>query len=233
MATQTWAGALDEYRYPVDLARFTGADEHPSWFDLDAKPGDRLKTMEFEARFRELAQHHLEAWGEVAFWKLYTMPLVRNGTTRRVLDVQVRPNELWSACMDYIKEGSRRSFRGFRSRLFASPVVATAATFPAFICPERFPMVDTQITRWALENGHLHGYSGIGGPDLEQVPALKAGRVLTESHWPFIESWIAWCRFTARELNRRTGCAWRARDVEMAVFRAQRGNLRLTPLTLR
>ena len=127
-------------------------------------------------------------WGEVAFWKLYKMPLVRNGTTQRVLDVRVRPNELWSACMDYIQEGSRKSFSTFRSRLFASPGVATAATFPAFICPERFPMVDTQITRWALESGHLHCYSGIDGPDLERVPALQAGQVLKEHHWPFIES---------------------------------------------
>ncbi len=231
MATETWARALDEYRYPVDLARFSGADEHASWFDLDTKPGDRLKTTGFEDRFREQAQHRLEVWGEVAFWKLYTMPQVRNRTTQRVLDVRVRPDELWSACMDYIDAGSKKSFSTFRSRLFASPGVATAATFPAFICPERFPMVDTQITRWALENGHLHCYSGIGGPDLERVRALQAGQVLTERHWPFIESWIAWCRFTARELNRRTACAWRARDVEMAVFTAQRADLWLTPLT--
>ena len=230
MATETWARALDKYRYRVDLTRFTGADEHPSWFDLDTRPGDRLKTIEFEDRFREQAQRRLEVWGEVAFWKLYTMPHVRDGTTQRVLDVRVRPDELWSACMDYIEVGSRKAFSTFRSKLFASRGVAAAATFPAFICPERFPMVDTQITRWALENGHLHGYSGIGGPDLEQVPALKAG-VLKESHWPFIESWIAWCRFTAGELNRRAGCAWRARDVEMAVFTAQRFDLRLTPLT--
>ena len=181
MATKTWARALDEYRYPVDLARFTGADKHPSWFDLDTKPGDRLKTTGFEDRFREQAQHRLEVWGEVAFWKLYTMPQVRNRTTQRVLDVRVRPNELWSACMDYIEDGSRKSFRTFRSRLFASRGVATAATFPAFICPERFPMVDTQITRWALKNSRRHCYSGIGGPDLEQVPTLKAERVLTES----------------------------------------------------
>ena len=230
METETWAKGLDSYRYPVDLMRFTSAHKHPSWFDLDIEPGDRLKTMEFEARFREQAQHHLEAWGEVTFWKLYTMPLVRNGTTQQVLDVRVRPNELWSACMDYIETGSRKSFSTFRSKLFGSPVVATAATFPAFICPERFPMVDTQITRWAGNNGQFHCYSRIGGPDLEQVPVLKTGNVLLESHWPFIESWIAWCRFTAQALTRRMGCIWRARDVEMAVFTAQKSGLPLSPL---
>ena len=63
--------------------------------------------MGFEARFREHAGHHLEVWGEVVFWKLYTMGLVRNGTTQKVLDLGVPPDELWSACTDYIENGSK------------------------------------------------------------------------------------------------------------------------------
>ena len=227
---ETWKTALDEYRYPVDLTHFTGAWEDQNWFNVRIEPGDRIQTMEFEARFRDQARFHLKAWGEVVFWKLYTMGLVRNGTTQRVLDAGVPSDELWSACTDYIENGSKESFRTFRSKLFDSGVVATAATFPAFICPERFPMVDRQITRWASKKGDLHRYSGVGGPDLECVPALKQG-VLMESHWQFIQSWIAWCRFTARELSQRTGFAWRARDVEMAVFTAQKRELSLTPLT--
>ena len=76
----------------------------------------------------------------------------------------------------------------------------------------------------------MRGPGYVGGGDLECVPALKQG-VLMESHWQFIQSWIAWCRFTARELSQRTGFAWRARDVEMAVFTAQKRELSLTPLT--
>ena len=227
---ETWKAALDKYQYPVDLRQFTGAREHQNWFNLESRAGDRLWTMGFEARFREHAGHHLEAWGEVVFWKLYTMGLVRNGTTQQVLDSGVSPDELWSACTDYIENGSKTSFRIFRRKLIGTPVVATAATFPAFICPERFPMVDRQITRWASKNGHLHRYSGVGGPDLECVPALKKS-VLTDSHWQFIQSWIAWCRFTARELSQLTALAWRARDVEIAVFTAQRDNRPLSPLT--
>ena len=229
-AAETWKTALDKYRYPFDLTDFTGTREHQNWFNLENQAGNRLQTMGFEARFREHAGHHLEVWGEVVFWKLYSMGLVRNGTAQKVLDLGVPPDELWSACTDYIDNGSKESFRAFRSKLFATSVVATAATFPAFICPERFPMVDKQITRWASKNGHLHRYSGVGGPDLECVPALKQG-VLMEIHWQFIQSWIAWCRFTARELGQRTGFAWRARDVEMAVFTAQKRELSLTPLT--
>ena len=223
--------ALAQYQYPVDLTRFTGALEDQNWFNVRIEPGDRIQTMEFEARFREHARFHLKAWGEVVFWKLYTIGIARNKTTQQVLDSGVSPDELWSACTDYIENGSKESFEALRRKLFRSGV-AVAATFPAFICPERFPMVDRQVTRWASKNGHLHRYSGVGGPDLECVPALKQG-VLTESHWQFIQSWIAWCRFTARELSQRTGFAWRARDVEMAVFTAQRSRSRLplTPLT--
>ena len=228
---ETWTMALEQYRFPVDLTRFTGVQEHPGWFNLNIEPGDRLQTMRYEARFREQARHHLTAWGEVVFWKLYTIGIARNRTTQRVLDSKVPPDTLWSACTDYIESGKLESFKALRSKLFGAPVVATAATFSAFICPERFPMVDRQVTRWASDNGHLHRYSGVGGPDLECVPVLKTGVVLTESHWRFIESWIAWCRFTAQKLRTRTGFAWRARDVEMAVFTAQRSRLPLTPLT--
>lgn len=109
-----------------------------------------------------------------------------------------------------------------RSKLFREPVVATAATFPAFICPEKFPMVYTQIARWVRENGDLHGYPG----DIDQVPTAA----IKETHWPFVISWIAWCRTVAGELSRGTGFSWRARDVEMAVFTAQRCGLELNPV---
>ena len=82
----TWKRALDAYRYPVDLGRFTGARECPGWFELSIDPGDPLQTLGFETRFRGQARHHREAWGEVVFWKLYMMPPARNGKTQDVLD---------------------------------------------------------------------------------------------------------------------------------------------------
>ena len=156
--------------------------------------------------------------------------------TRVELRVEFRvqgaaPADLWSSCANYIANPNLASFRAFRCKLFKQPVVATAATFPAFICPDRFPMVDTQITRWASENSGAHRYSGVGGPDLECVPALRPGAVLRERDWRFVESWIAWCQFTAGILSQRTARPWRARDVEMAVFSAQRRHdLTLKPL---
>ena len=145
------------------------------------------------------------------FWKLYTGPFgAAHRTADKLLGAGASPADLWSSCSAYVENPSLESFRAFRRKLFTTPVVATAATFPAFICPERFPMVDKQVTKWALENG-------------------SGGDVLRESHWPFVESWIAWCQFTAGKLSQCSGCTWRARDVEMAVFTAQRAR-KLDPL---
>ena len=230
---ETWERALDSYRYPVDLTDFPDVQKHRGWFDLKIVPGNRPQTMSFETRFRAQALDHLEAWGEVVFWKLFS-----GGTGRAakragaLLGSGAAPADLWSSCANYIANPNLKSFRAFRCKLFTQPVVATAATFPAFICPERFPMVDTKVTRWASENSSAHRYSGVGGPDLECVPELLPGAVLRESHWRFVESWIAWCQFTAAILAQLTGRAWRARDVEMAVFSAQKShNLTLRPLT--
>ena len=232
MDAETWERALDSYRYPVDLTDFRDAQKHRGWFDLKIVPGNLSQTMSFETRFRAEARDHLEAWGEVVFWKLLS-----GGTGRAAKRVDAllgsgaAPADLWSSCANYIANPNLASFRAFRCKLFKQPVVATAATFPAFICPDRFPMVDTQITRWASENSGAHRYSGVGGPDLECVPALRPGAVLRERDWRFVESWIAWCQFTAGILSQRTARPWRARDVEMAVFSAQRRHdLTLKPL---
>ena len=217
----TWKRALDEYRYPVDLRKFAGAPEHDGWFELNICPGDPLQTMGFEARFRKQACHHRETWAEVAFWKLFTIPPAKNKGAQNVLDSSVCPADLYSSCMEYIEKPSLASFGAFKQILGVhGPGIALAATFPAFLCPDRFPMVDTQVTKWALQNHSKHNYSAIGGPDLLCLPDLDG--VLGESHWPFVESWMAWCRFTASKLSQRAGCVWRSRDVEMAVFTAQR-----------
>ena len=170
----TWKRALDEYRYPVDLRKFSGAPECDGWFELNICPGDPLQTMGFECRFREQARHHREAWGELVFWKLFTIPPARNQRAQRVLDLEVRPAELWSSCMNYIDKSDLASFRAFKRVLrVQGSGVALAATFPAFLCPDRFPMVDTQVTKWALDNHAKHTYSAIGGPDLVSVPSRR------------------------------------------------------------
>ena len=229
----TWKQARDAYCYPVDLRKFTGASKYRGWFKENIKPGDRCRTMAFQDRFRKYGPDNLEAWGEVVFWKNYKRRAAANRITKKnVFAREISAIDLWSKCNDYIKNTDLESFRAFRELLFETPVVATAATFPAFICPEKFPMVDKQIARWAMKHGAEHSYPG--GPALTCVPDLSSGEVLRESHWPFVESWIRWCRFTACKLEILTGETWRARDVEMAVYTAQtaqkKDDMQLNPL---
>lgn len=68
----SWQKALDKYEYPVRLDGFEDRQIYPGWFKCDTDNGDRSSTMKFEERFRKLAPHHLEAWYEVVFWKMYS-----------------------------------------------------------------------------------------------------------------------------------------------------------------
>ena len=119
---------------------------------------------------------------------------------------------------------SCHSFSKFSKKPAPSGVIATAATFPAFLDPYNFPMVDTQVAKWARNNRKDHSYSSVGGPNLRE-PSNGKG-VLFLRHWDFVESWIEWCRYTRDILNESSEPKrkWRARDVEMAVFTVQRCN---------
>ena len=227
----SWEYALDKYKYPVDLSKFVDASEYRGWFKHNTETGKRCDTIVFESNFRENARRNLEAWYEVVFWKMYSQTRLRNGSTQdvicRIKDSGVTAEGLRDLCMKYIDKPSRASFVQFKDKIHKarSPMLATAATFPAFICPDKFPMVDSQITKWAKRHGALH----VGAPDISIARKWKNDDVRIHM-WPFIESWIDWCQFTAKLLTERTERDWRARDVEMAVWTAQKHNLKLNPL---
>ena len=145
--------------------------------------------------------------------------------------IEITGELLWDKCWHYIENPSLESFQGFRDILFKTNAVATAATFPAFLKPEDFPMVDRQVARWARRNGLEHSFESCGGPSLITYPRLGE-KPLTDRDWGFVQSWIEWCRFAAGRLNDLTERNWRARDVEMAVFTAQRKSMPLEPLTM-
>ena len=236
----TWEEALQAYRYPVDLADFKDAGKYPGWFQRNDSPtkGTLAATVAFEKRFRELAPDHLEAWYEVVFWKMYSQRGRANDRTRRVIhrirSSGVTADRLWSVCRNYTQAPSRRAFDLFRKKLVSSTVVAVAATFPAFIDSDDFPMVDTQIVKWARAHGPQHSYTQCGGPALTESPDLSRSVTTLRDdlrvHRAFVESWYTWCRFTADTLSRLSDRKWRARDVEMAVFTAQGNSRGLNPL---
>ena len=101
-------------------------------------------------------------------------------------------------------------------------------------------MVDTRVTEWVKTNGSEHNFKLCGGStalkdidlleEAQNLADLKAPYMIMRKKREFMVSWIRWCRCTARKLQVLTGCEWSARDVEMAVFTAQKNCLPLNSL---
>ena len=238
----SWEDALQKYRYPVNLHEFVDAHDHSGWFNRNLETGDRKQTMQFEEYFRAHGREEIEPWYEVVFWKMYSQPSRRDNATRRVVmhlqNRVVSPEEIWGACFAYVKHAGRMSFDAFRRLFgFTTSVIATVASFLAFIAPDEYPMVDTRVARWVQCSFEAHNIADPHGPQL--VPPRHPNahtRVLTMADFEFVESWTNWCRYAALKLSNRTPTKWRARDVEMAVFQAwgrngPHPNIHLNPLT--
>ena len=226
----TWTDSLRAYRYPVDLREFEDAKEYPGWFNFNSPVGDRERTMEFEAHFRKHANEAIEPWLEVVYWKMYSQPATRGNTAARRMAAHFRenvvtPQALWNACIRYIEHPTRLHFESIRTLLgLASGSIAVAATFPAFIRPDLYPMVDTRVAKWVGHCMAIHNAADASGPQLIRPHFVDSKRkVLAMDDFPFVEKWVIWCRHTARKLSARTSIEWRARDVEMAVFNAWGG----------
>ncbi|MGA2000722.1 MAG: hypothetical protein ABSG52_12065 [Terriglobales bacterium] len=228
IATETldWREALASYSYPVNLQDFSDRNHFGlEWFDLVLKAGDRTETMQFEGHFREYAASHLEPWYEVVFWKMYSQQgratIQTNRTKDRIDKNKISPNDLWVSCAEYVRSETKDSFSKFQRLLVKGKQIAVAFTFPAFSCPGSFPMVDTRIARYVASEGSRLGFPST--PEIEKtLRRYRAANksVLTLYDWPFVEAWVDWCRKMAKRLSADGKCVWRARDVEMAVFRA-------------
>ena len=138
---------------------------------------------------------------------------------------------MWAACTNFVEAGSRTAFEELQTQLLVSrgsiPVVAT---FPAFMRPDRFPMVDRWIANWVVE--YLKEYPGEAGglvPPSESFLRGKRTTLTVPADWPFYASWTEWCRAAARILADCTGSLWRARDVEMVAFANARSGLPILP----
>ena len=223
---RVWMDALDAYRYSVDLRQYRFRFAHNGWFERNIVKGDREETIAFEEHFRRHASRYLEPWFEVVYWKLGSQPQVRNGTTQRIaahLSRTTTAIELWDRCNEYLQSQSNSEARArfvtfhnlFGLKTDRIPVVAT---FPAFMDPESFAMVDNRIADWVRGAMDEHNNSDPTGVQLTQP--LKTTRTsLAMEDFDFMIAWVNWCRHTALKLTRLSeGFRWRARDVEMTAF---------------
>jgi hypothetical protein len=227
---KTWQAALAAYRYPVTKP-FSHSSDYSQWQHQPELPtGDRAETIAFEDYFRASGQSSIGPWAEVVFWKLASQGGRADIRTREVLDRWefTRPESLWSALTAYVEAPTEVRFDRFRSLFgFKTKAIAITATFPAFLAPDRFPMVDTRIAKWVKNHFDEHNAIDPVGPQL--VPKSHEYG-LSMRDFAFMRSWSDWCRHTARKLVALTEEQWRARDVEMAVFQAQGGSVALNAL---
>jgi hypothetical protein len=224
---KSWQIALMSYRYPVDLSAFVDSSQYPQWFSFSLKTGSVAETMAFEEHFRLNSATALEAWFEVVFWKMFSQKSYRSAKqTKHLIDFVAKHNFRASflnrLCHNFVQEPTRESFGLLHSSLGYSPSsMAITATFPAFMDPKEFPMVDTRVAKWVHCCGAIHNSADPNSPRLLDPGEFNSNRAnLRMSDFAFYRSWIDWCRYTARKISFWTQSEWRARDVEMAIFYA-------------
>jgi hypothetical protein len=225
-----WVESLQAYRYPVDLKTFEDANEYPGWFNFNTHTGDRESTLEFETYFRTHARQAIESWLEVVYWKIYNQPSTRrNIATRRVaahfMDSRIVSQALWDSCHLYIGTPTIDNLNSFRDLLgLKSKSIALALTYPAFLRPDMYPMVDTRVAKWVAHSMKSHNAADNQGPQLTRSRFVDSKQaVLATNDFSFVQDWTRWCRHIARKLTLLTSIEWRPRDVEMAVFNAWGG----------
>ena len=226
---ESWKNALDRYQYPVNLQEYCGAQRFPNHFKMIIQ-GDRESTIKFENYFRENNQA-IESWFEVVFWKMYSQPQFSNPQTcsivKRFTSCKVSAFSLLNTANKFMRsetfEDAHKNFDVYRSCFgYSTKAIATVATFPAFLDPNNFPMVDTRVAKWVNSQYMVHNKHDSQGPQLIRsvYGNGSSSNVLTMEDFNFYYHWILWTRQIAKKLNIETNFHWRARDVEMAVFTA-------------
>lgn len=227
---EDWDEAHDHYCWEVNLAHFEGARNYPDHFNRVIASTD---VQEFEDDFRAAIDRTgtFQVVGEVCFWKNYGAYQARNRTTQELLTHLENPIN-WGQFTQAVKQvATNPSFDNFvrlreacrQPRGFAVPI-----TFLAFYEPNRYPMVDKHIAQWwALNKGQ---YGRGASPEFSQRNDgwIRADSIVQSKHnWRCYITWAEFCREYALKIARSCGLNWRARDIEIAIWEAQKNGIPL------
>ena len=220
-----WATARKAYTWQVDLGHFK--DRHRCSGFFSGLIGSQSMTR-FEDAFRRAIDDDgpCAVAGEVCYWKNYGSYQSRDRITGRLLQ-NLSDRAHWTAFRNAVKAACAQPTVEAFSRLQAAcgqpQGFATPLTFVAFYQPQRYSMVDKHIAFWWRQNRARYG--------LEGAPAFRqrndgwieiTSGIKTRQNWAAYLAWARFCCDYARCLG-----AWRARDVEMAVWTAQKQGLSL------
>lgn len=167
--------------------------------------------------------------GEVCFWKNYGSHLSRDGITYRLLKL-LALNENWKsyvyALVELALAPSFENFNSFMKACGQQNGFATPITFLSFYEPTVYPMVDKIIGFWW--NAHKSEYWKSDALAFSQRDDGWLQPI--QQNWDAYLEWADFCKKYSYLLTSKTGSPWRARDVEMAVWEAQKRNLHLDKL---
>ena len=222
---KSWVEALNDYSYPVKLSSYEQPNRFTNYVTKDID-GGRNSTIQFENHFRENAHHSIEVYFEVIFWKLYSQLNIRQTRTTEMIDNILRlgttPQELYDSIKAFAISPNKSNLQTLRLFLsIKTDVLAVPLTFVAFFSPAKYPMVDRVVAGWINENLSEHNKSR----QAKLTPFISFNKGYTSLRdVDFLNyiNWVNWCNETAHILNEGTAIEWRPRDVEMAVFAAER-----------
>lgn len=228
--TQSWVKALNSYHYYVDLRDFGRVDQFPGFFNREIA-GDRNSTVAFETLYQQTAKENMARFFEVVYWKLYSQPDIREKSTNRIVDcVQnngTSPKELWIAIQRFLNNPSVWNLSQIRTLLgIKTEVLAVPLTLCALADPYKFPMIDNRVANWVNSNASAHNSNRKNKLSVfnKKYPSIRDDDFDSYLHW------IEWCQEVAQVLTNLTEMEWRPRDVEMAVFTAERKKMVLSVL---
>lgn len=228
-----WTNALRMYNWKVDLRHFKSAQNYPAYFNRTIQPNE---VVQFEDAFRAMIDDNgsFEIAGEVCFWKNYGNNKARDKITQSLLThTAIRTN--WKILINSIKETSNNpslsNFLSLRKACNQPRGFATPITFLAFYNPSKFPMVDKHIANWWRTNKAAYGYADSPGfyqRDDGWIQALTVRQ--NKQNWNAYIAWEKFCCDYSEKIQTNCNLSWRARDIEIAVWMAQKNGLDLTVL---
>lgn len=226
---ESWLEALNSYSYPVDLRDYEHKDRFLNHFKWKIA-GDRKTTIAFEDYFRKNARSSIEVYCEIVFWKLYSRRRDRQQKTKRIVDhlleENVKPELLYHCIWRFANKPTLEHLTDLRWFLgIKTDVLAVALTFPAFMYPLKYPMVDSNVARWVNAN-----FTRQNKKMKNKLTPFVGFSSLRDNDFENYLNWVAWCNEMASILSEKSHLKWRPRDVEMAVFTAQRNSMKLYPL---
>lgn len=229
----SWTKAFKMYNWAVDLQHFNSATNYPAYFNRSIQPDE---VVQFEDTFRATIDENgsFEMAGEVCFWKNYGNIQARNRLTQRLL-THITSRENWDRLIKAIKAVSNNpslsNFIALRKACNQPRGFATPITFLAFYKPTEFPMVDKHIANWWRTHKGAYGYDD--SPDFIQRDDGWIQTMTVPQNTQNWNAYIAWKRFCcdySKKIQRNCGLSWRARDIEIAIWMAQKNDLDLNVL---